>query len=195
LITQVIASPEIQKIVTSTSSENLTAFLLLLDRKMETLRKVVEIPLTSFTWEQPHASYPASRAIEDFLHSSREKLSYANFSGVAEARNFGQLVRDGQKTGQYRVVVKEVGTGRAAKCEISKTKEGYQLAVEIASKLKKELSDLTLLRRSIVQHTVTESPVPGTSNYRKNRMKNTDESPTTKRAKTVNEPHLIIDLT
>ena len=46
-----------------------------------------------------------------------------------------------------------MGAGRTVRCEISKTKEGYQLAVTSASALKEELAELNKLNITIQQQT------------------------------------------
>jgi hypothetical protein len=162
LVKIIISSPEIHRKVLSAPVKFRPSFLFLLDSRIAQLNKTyksVGAPLTSFTWQQPWARFPSCTIIQTFLQSPDEKLVYGNFTGIAEARNFGQMLRDEQKTGFYRVFVEEKGIGRNAKCHVSKIQEGYELSVRYASNLKKELEDLSRLRLNSGLETKTESTV------------------------------------
>ena len=163
LFSQIIKSPEMQKIATSGSPENSKTFLLFLESRISTLNAFLSVPLTNLTWEQPYAVYPSCPIVESFLKSSRETCTYANhFSGIADARRFSQQLRDGQKTGNYRISVQENGSGRSAMCLISKTTEGIELTGRIRGVYKKESDDLTKLRLSIQQQKARNEPNAGT---------------------------------
>ena len=163
LVSQITNSSELRKMATSGSPENSKAFLLFLDSRISTLNARISVSSTSLAWEQTYAVYPSCPIVESFLKSSRETCTYANhFSGIADARRFSQQLRDGQKTGNYRISVQENGSGRSAMCLISKTTEGIELTGRIRGVYKKESDDLTKLRLSIQQQKARNEPNAGT---------------------------------
>lgn len=162
LVNKIISSLDVCRLVSSASAQVRLSFLFLLDHRIAQLTKSYEAlggPLSSFTWQQPWARFPSCATIQSFLRSPSEKLVYGNFVGIAEARKFGQKLRDEQKTGFYRVSVEERGIGRNAKCHVSKIHEGYDLSAGYASNLKKELDKLTQLRLNSDLQPKTESIV------------------------------------
>ena len=164
LISQIIKSPELRMLVSSGSHENTEAFLLFLDSRILILNARIHNPVTtSLTWEQPYAVFPPCPVVESFLRSSRETCKYAkNFISINAARRFSQQLRNGQKTGKYRITVQEQGSGRGALCLITKTKEGSELTAIISATIKKELAYLNRLRLSIRKQKAGNEPDAGT---------------------------------
>ena len=146
----------------ASSCSNLAAFLLLLDRKIGQLQAKVEAPLPNFTWEHPRAVFPSSPEVQAFLRSSQQTFRYSKFSNIKEARVFGNRLHNVQGTGPfYQVRVVESGSGKSAKCDITKTKEKYQLAIAANHTSKKtRQKDLTtfIQLRTELQQSLT---VPG----------------------------------
>ena len=144
LITRVLSSCEIRSsLVTSGSSQNLAACKFLMDHRISHLNAVLSVPLAEFTWEQPDAVFSSCPAIETFLRSPQEQLTYCNFKNITEARDFAKTLRDGQYGGRYYVNVTERGPSRNSTCDIRKNKKGYQLAVSRVAAQKEELANLT----------------------------------------------------
>ena len=158
LITKIVGSPEIQKVIATAPPENREAFLMLLDRKISTLSAKVKVPVPEFSWKQPNASFPSCPPVQEFLRSSNETMTYANFPSIAEARKFSTQLSHGQSAGNYSVRVVEKGVGKNARCEISKTQEIFQKSTKHTDKLGQELSNLTQLRLTTQQLVIVAEP-------------------------------------
>ncbi|MCO5570167.1 hypothetical protein L7F22_023885 [Adiantum nelumboides] len=81
----------------------------------------------AFTWCQPMATLPTHREVEAFLRGPLEKFTYfGDFNGVKHARNFGNKYFDYGMSGCYSATAQEGGKGKAAYCEIVKTRRVFE---------------------------------------------------------------------
>ena len=95
-------SPEIRGMLSSGPNSKLTAFLHLLDTKINILKTTLsDVPLDKFSWKQPQAAYPKCSVGETFLRSPLECLTYKKFfCSRRDAREFSNELINGQYVGQ-----------------------------------------------------------------------------------------------
>ena len=116
------------------------AFNQIVDHWAEMSKSMKEAPIT---WEQPNACVPEYPTVQEFLRSDRERMMYGKFNNIAEARAFAdrfETTLDG-----FSVCASALGVGKSARCEIVKTRNRYEQALN-DFKLEKFKTELFQLR-------------------------------------------------
>ena len=108
--------------------------------------------LPDFTWEQPMASVPGHPTVQSFLRSPAETMTYENFKGIAEARDFSSLLEfperiSSEKT--FSVTARACGKGASARCVITKSRVYYNTVNRKAISLKNKMNKFLELKAVI----------------------------------------------
>ena len=133
-----------------------------------------------FTWKQPFSMLSDYPAVEKFLRSPEEKMTYSVFTCVREAQNFSKEMNESGPKNGFSVEVLVEGKGRNSFCKISKKRSYHKTVLKVMKQLYGKLKDVKQLRDQIVEiKQVSESH---------GEKKNDDEEecsilPTPKRAK------------
>ena len=102
-----------------------------------------------FSWHQPWATVPGHPKVQKFLRSASQTLSYSEFRGIGEARQFADLLDQLEIQNKFSVTTETEGVGRNACCIIKKDPSHNDLAERNRVYQKVNLKDLILLKSKL----------------------------------------------
>ncbi|CAM6088083.1 unnamed protein product [Calypogeia fissa] len=133
------------------SKGNMAAGALVANTTREVLgKRIAELDLHKepvFTWYQPHAKLPDYPEVERLLRGPQETFRVTDFNGIAAARSFAQKYFGYTNiVSGYSVKARTDGVGRAAFCEIRKTRCVFKV---VEDEWRKEQEEIKRLRREL----------------------------------------------
>uniref|UniRef100_A0A0P5RVU2 Uncharacterized protein n=1 Tax=Daphnia magna TaxID=35525 RepID=A0A0P5RVU2_9CRUS len=138
LLAAILSSSNVWAVPTASSMEST-----LITLSAARVQQLVRFKFPMFKWEQPDAILKEHPAVELFLHSTKESMTYSAFASEQEAQAFASKYFGGQRTVTgYSAKVSDIrrGPDDVISVTISKTPEIYESSLKQLASLEAALS-------------------------------------------------------
>ena len=131
----------------------------LLELRVSALKGILEKENSASPWRIPDVSLPEHPVVEQFLHSTDQQMTYANFVNAEKAQQFAIFLTSSfGAENEFSVHVQTEGEGFKAKCEIVKVRNSKELLVSEKRTLEEALDELKAQPVYIDSHDIVILP-------------------------------------